>query len=224
MKRAACHPEWVLSIALLIGVAGGGTGSAGEPIHDIRLPAETARLTPSPLPGYEIATRKCGICHSADYISLQPPHMSLTQWTAEMVKMQHAYAAPIDDSEIRLLSVYLASTYGDAASVPAAEMISGSKDVASQLEAPAVGQSNIDVRAVLDRNACLSCHSLQQKAVGPAYHEVAVKYAGDSRALGAVEASIRMGGSGKWGDVAMPPFANLSTAELNALAAFVLAQ
>jgi mono/diheme cytochrome c family protein len=96
---------------------------AGEAPHVITLPAETAVLTASPLPGFKIAAQKCGICHSADYINLQPPQMSLAQWTAEVVKMQHAYGAPIDDAEIKLLGIYLASTYGDPATVTAADIV-----------------------------------------------------------------------------------------------------
>jgi hypothetical protein len=86
--------------------------------HSITLPAETAVLKPSELPGYQLALQKCGICHSADYINLQPPHMKLTQWTAEMNKMQRSYGAPIDAAEIQDLAVYFTITYGDAQSVP----------------------------------------------------------------------------------------------------------
>ena len=79
-------------------------------------------LRPSTLLGYQIAQAKCGICHSADYVNLQPPGMTLAQWTTEMIKMQHAYGAPIDEAEIKLLAVYLASLYGDPTTVPADAM------------------------------------------------------------------------------------------------------
>jgi cytochrome c551/c552/mono/diheme cytochrome c family protein len=194
---------------------------AGEAQHGIALPPETVVLAASPLPGYKIAVQKCGICHSADYISLQPPQMSLAQWTAEMVKMQHAYGAPIDDAEIKLLGVYLASTYGDPATVTAADMaltMPGSTAVSAS------GDGDTDVHTILDRNSCLSCHATQQKAVGPAYHDVAVKYSGDRNARSKIEANIRAGGAGKWGAVPMPPFPNLSPGDLQLLADFVLKQ
>ena len=60
----------------------------------IELPGETAKLKESTLPGYAVATQKCLICHSVDYISFQPPGMTQKQWTAEMLKMQHLYGAP----------------------------------------------------------------------------------------------------------------------------------
>jgi hypothetical protein len=87
----------------------------------IKLPAETVRLKPSSLAGYSIAQQKCGICHSADYILYQPPGMTQAQWTAEVQKMQHSYGAPVDGNEIKLLAIYLAATYGDAASVTASD-------------------------------------------------------------------------------------------------------
>jgi cytochrome c len=120
-RRRIAH--W-LARAAAVFLLGGDAAicGAGEAQHDIALPPETVVLTASPLPGYKIAVQKCGICHSADYISLQPPQMSLAQWTAEMVKMQHAYGAPIDDAEVKLLGIYLASTYGDPATVTAADI------------------------------------------------------------------------------------------------------
>jgi len=88
---------------------------------DIQLPPETAQLRPSDLAGFVVAAQKCSLCHSADYINFQPPGMTLTQWTAEMTKMQHTYGAPIDDTEVKLLGIYLAATYGDASTVSAAD-------------------------------------------------------------------------------------------------------
>ncbi len=87
---------------------------------ELKLPPETAKLKASKLPGYRIAVQKCGICHSADYINLQPPNMTISQWTVEMVKMQHIYGAPISDNEVKLLGEYLGVTYGNAKAMPIA--------------------------------------------------------------------------------------------------------
>jgi hypothetical protein len=106
------------AIAMCLQVVVVGISLAADGASTIKLPRETAVLRPSALFGYKIARAKCGICHSADYINLQPPGMTLAQWTAEMVKMQHAYGAPLDEEEIKLLGIYLASAYGDATTVP----------------------------------------------------------------------------------------------------------
>ena len=93
----------------------------------ITLPTDKSTLRESELPGYAIALQKCGICHSADYISYQPPAMNQTQWTAEMAKMQHSYGAPISSEEIELIGAYLAVAYGSAkASDPSVLSLSSS--------------------------------------------------------------------------------------------------
>jgi hypothetical protein len=105
------------AVAVLAGPDRGGPDLRG-PV-EIRLPPETAQLKLSELPGFVVAAQKCALCHSADYISFQPPGMTKAQWTAEMVKMQRTYGAPIDDAEVRLLGIYLAATYGDSSTVTA---------------------------------------------------------------------------------------------------------
>jgi len=191
-----------------------------QAVQSVTLPLETAKLKPSKLPGYQIAMQKCGICHSADYISQQPPAMTAVQWTAEVRKMEHAYAAPLSDSDVAQIGEYLAVTYGGAK--PTLGPVAAAKPAAAA--APGAPAAAVDVQAVLKANACLGCHAVSQKIVGPAYHDVALKYRNDPQAVAKLEASIRGGGSGKWGPVVMPPFGNLNPQELKALAAFVLQQ
>lgn len=207
--------SFVLAAALLFG----GSLVAAR-AADVVLPPETAALKASDLPGYTVAQHKCGICHSADYVQYQPPGMTVKQWTAEMTKMQHAYGAPISDDEVRLLGVYLAATYGDAKSLTEADL--ALKPVA--VAAPPASSAAPDVQGLLAANGCLACHANDRTVFGPAYHDVAVKYKPDAQAATHVAASIRAGGSGRWGTSAMPPFANLSVEDAQALAAYVLGQ
>lgn len=71
------------------------------------------------------------------------------------------------------------------------------------------------------KNACMACHAVDKKLVGPAYQEVAKKYAGKS--ADELAKSIKAGGSGKWGPVPMPAQAALSDADAKTLAAWILA-
>lgn len=71
-------------------------------------------------------------------------------------------------------------------------------------------------------NACLACHSADKKLVGPAYRDVAKKYAGQADAAARLADSIRKGGSGTWGAVPMPAQPNLSEADARKLAQWVL--
>jgi cytochrome c len=72
------------------------------------------------------------------------------------------------------------------------------------------------------KNNCLACHAVDKKIVGPAYQEVAKKYAGQADAEATLAKSIKAGGSGKWGPIPMPPQAQLSDADAKTLAAWVL--
>ncbi len=72
------------------------------------------------------------------------------------------------------------------------------------------------------KNACLACHAPAKKLVGPAYNDVARKYAGQADAVAKLSDSIRKGGSGVWGAVPMPAQPNLSEADAKTLAQWVL--
>ena len=73
------------------------------------LPPETARLKPGP--GSDLAVANCSLCHSADYISIQP-RFTRAVWKAEVIKMQQKYGAPIATNNIDALADYLTANYG----------------------------------------------------------------------------------------------------------------
>ena len=76
-------------------------------------------------------------------------------------------------------------------------------------------------KALATKSACMACHAVDKKMVGPAYKDVAAKYKGMDAAK--LAASIKAGGSGKWGAVPMPAQAALSDADAKTLAAWILA-
>jgi len=69
---------------------------------------------------------------------------------------------------------------------------------------------------------CMACHALDKKLVGPAYKDVAAKYAKDKDAAGKLAKKIREGGTGAWGQVPMPANPQVSEAEAQTLAKWVL--
>ncbi len=75
----------------------------------IDLPVETARLQPGP--GVEVATAACMVCHSVDYIYMQPP-LTKDQWRAEVGKMKHVFGAPFPEQDIDTIVTYLMSQNG----------------------------------------------------------------------------------------------------------------
>jgi cytochrome c len=69
---------------------------------------------------------------------------------------------------------------------------------------------------------CLACHAVDKKLVGPAYKDVAAKYAGQKDAVDKLANKIMKGGAGVWGPVPMPANTQVSDAEAKKLAAWVL--
>lgn len=59
--------------------------------------------------------------------------------------------------------------------------------------------------AMLKKYNCTACHAVDKKMVGPAYKDVAKKYAGQADAAKALAEKVKKGGKGNWGQVPMPP-------------------
>lgn len=70
------------------------------------------------------------------------------------------------------------------------------------------------VKDILTKNACLACHAVDKKLVGPGYNEVAAKYKGDDTAAALLTKHIKEGSSGVWGPIPMPPNAGISDADI----------
>ena len=93
--------------------------------------------------------------------------------------------------------------------------------LALSLTATAIAPAMADEALAKAKN-CMACHAVANKVVGPAYKDVAKKYAGDKTAADKLAAKIMKGGSGVWGAVPMPANPQVSEAEAKKLAAWVL--
>jgi cytochrome c len=71
---------------------------------------------------------------------------------------------------------------------------------------------------------CLACHAADKKVVGPSYKDVAAKYASDKDAVPKLAKKIREGGVGNWGQIPMPANPQVSEAEAQTLARWVMSQ
>jgi cytochrome c len=69
----------------------------------------------------------------------------------------------------------------------------------------ACAEGAVDAQALMKKNNCLSCHSVEKKVVGPAYKDVAAKYKGQADAEAKLVAKVKKGGAGSWGTMPMPP-------------------
>lgn len=53
--------------------------------------------------------------------------------------------------------------------------------------------------------ACMSCHQMEKKVVGPSLKDIANKYKGDAAANEHLLHVVMKGGKGVWGTTPMPP-------------------
>lgn len=79
-----------------------------------------------------------------------------------------------------------------------------------------------DAALLAKDNLCLACHAIDKKVVGPAFKDVAAKYADRSDALDYLTKKIKSGGSGVWGAIPMPAQTQLLEHEVKELAEWVL--
>jgi cytochrome c len=69
---------------------------------------------------------------------------------------------------------------------------------------------------------CLACHQVDKKLVGPAYKDVAAKYAGQKDAAAKLAEKIQKGGTGVWGQIPMPANPQVNADEAKTLATWIL--
>jgi cytochrome c len=99
---------------------------------------------------------------------------------------------------MKLLSVVIAALAGAAA-------------------APAFAQAEL-----AQKKNCMACHAIDKKVLGPAYKEVAAKYAGQKDAVDQLAAKVVKGGTGVWGNIPMPANPQVTDAEAKQLVAWIM--
>jgi cytochrome c len=76
-------------------------------------------------------------------------------------------------------------------------------------------------QALAQKRNCLGCHTVDRKVVGPAYKDVAKKYAGQDVAA-KLTSKIIKGGSGNWGVIPMPANPQVNQADAEVLVKWIL--
>ena len=89
--------------------------------------------------------------------------------------------------------------------------------------APAKAAAGSVPTALLQGNACLACHGIDNKVMGPSFAAVRAKYKDDAAAPARLAERIRQGSSGAWGPVPMPPQAHVKEEDLKVLVGWILA-
>lgn len=76
--------------------------------------------------------------------------------------------------------------------------------------------------ALIAKNDCKSCHSVNEKVLGPAFKQVSLKYKDDPGAVDRLSKKIETGGQGVWGDAQMPAHPNMVDGDAKAIVKYIL--
>jgi cytochrome c len=75
---------------------------------------------------------------------------------------------------------------------------------------------------LIGNSDCRTCHLIEEKNIGPAWRDVAKKYADSANAVEYLSHKIINGGSGVWGQTPMAAHPTMSQEDAETLAKFVL--
>lgn len=79
------------------------------------------------------------------------------------------------------------------------------------------------VNEILSKNACLACHAVDKKVVGPSYQEVAEKRKGEADAAEVLAKHIKEGSQGVYGPIPMPPNVGISDDDIKVVVEWLVA-
>lgn len=115
----------------------------------------------------------------------------------------------IDDDSVNMKNLFVGSDYVQGTEDLAAE---GHQYVPDEI----IGKN---LTMSLD---CKACHKEQEKVIGPSYVQVAQRYRKDPKASTYLMQKIMKGGSGVWGEVAMPAHPTLKGGEVKQMVQYIL--
>jgi cytochrome c551/c552 len=173
--------------------------------------AEPSR-TLTPGKGSDLTTARCATCHDAQHITRSK--LSRGEWEFNIKNMIER-GAPIAPVEIPVILEYLSTYYNRDSAAPAPDQAAAAFGMDAGAD---------PVQQLLNANACLACHTLDRRVVGPSFKEVAAKFSGDGDAAGKLAKKVREGGAGNWGNVPMPPHPAIPEGDLSRIVGWILQQ
>ena len=92
--------------------------------------------------------------------------------------------------------------------------------VAAAPASPAVDA--VAAQTLATKHACMACHKVDAKLIGPGLKEIAAKYKGDKTAEAKMIDKVKNGGGGVWGSIPMPPHPHVPEAEVKTVVQWLL--
>jgi S-disulfanyl-L-cysteine oxidoreductase SoxD len=78
-----------------------------------------------------------------------------------------------------------------------------------------------DPAKLAQQHACMACHGIANKLVGPSMVDIHKKYKDTKDVVALLASKIKVGGSGVWGAIAMPAQAHVTDADIRAIAEWI---
>lgn len=100
---------------------------------------------------------------------------------------------------------------------PRTKLISALTILVMSAASPAFAQADL-----AQKKNCMACHSVDKKVLGPAFKDIAAKYAGQKDAVDKLAAKVVKGGAGVWGNIPMPPNPQVTDAEAKQLTGWIM--
>lgn len=125
---------------------------------------------------------------------------------------------------IQLQNRVIGPVRGADTTQPAPKNLSGAASAAVTVAVAAPSAAGgLNVNKLLAANACTACHGVKNKIVGPSFVEIAAQHKGRADAQAYLVGKIKTGGAGVYGTVPMPPQPQVSDAQAQAIAAWIVA-
>ncbi|MDX2191397.1 MAG: c-type cytochrome [Bacteroidota bacterium] len=77
-------------------------------------------------------------------------------------------------------------------------------------------------KSIINKNGCMTCHSIEQKIIGPSFKNVASKYPNNAKSINYLIKKIKNGGKGVWGEEEMSAQSQLTAQELEVVVKYIL--
>jgi cytochrome c5 len=99
----------LIILSIILAVAGLAYAAQRDAVHSIEIPVVKTELKAGE--GRDTTERYCSICHSLDYIIMQPKFPK-AKWAGVVNKMIKVMGAPIPEEDAKVIIDYLAVQYG----------------------------------------------------------------------------------------------------------------
>ena len=114
-------------------------------------------------------------------------------------------------------------TFGAVRGVDTSKPAPAARIGAAATVAPAAAPARASAGlALMQQNACIACHAVSTKVMGPSFVQVGDKYRADPSAAGKLFEKIKQGSSGAWGPIPMPPQGHVKDDDVKALVQWII--